>query len=206
MSTHRETEYLGAALPETFQILGRTLQPFSLGHAMLLRRHSLLPPRAANDLFLAVWLCAQPFELALSGLRDPALRRDLPAWRRLAGKFDLAQRLKLFADYIAAGSRCPPYAVLSDRVARRTPGAPPDLILLVTLLTHLRLGLSAALNLPLGWAQWLFCAYWETQGSLQIRNQADELAVAAVGRLWDELKAEAEAGGLRWLWKAKPAL
>ena len=192
--------YFASAFPEPWRILGIQLRPFSLGHYLKLRQlgNAFVSDGASNaamsDLLLGIAVCS------MSSNPDPAsdefwcwlnqppgsslfaklFRRkqltpaelDVMHWGRVAGKFDLADKAKLFADYIAAHSEVPAYWVLEE--AKNTSGA------------HWSQAVIAGLCAECGYSQ------WEAYNAPLCKSLADYLKACEVGgaiRLMSDVEA-----------------
>jgi len=113
-----------AAIPEPYRVLGRNLQPFTLGHQILLERFessfAVGSQKQADDsniygdLILSVFLCSFPFEEALRQLNSRFLKLKLWAWGKLCGRFDLLEAIEFFQTYIEEHSREPEFKVISN--------------------------------------------------------------------------------------------
>jgi hypothetical protein len=177
-----EAAYLEAALPDPFRILGQDLEPYSLGHEMLLRRHGNSfvsgakhdPGSVLQNLFMGVFVCSQRFEAACLSIRDPALPAQYRAWRRKLGKFDELEKIIAFQDYILAGSSLPEFKPIKRRGRPLPQGSPYLLCLLRTLLGPLHQSWSDAHNFPYGQARWLHASYLEREGNLYLTEESDE--------------------------------
>lgn len=109
------TDYLGALLPLPVRVLGTRLQPFSLGHRLILER--LSSPLVAGgpvqipDLILGIIVCSRsPLEAwaALDSYRSLWHARTL-GWRARLSGVDYLSTLTAFRDYMAAGSLMPQF-------------------------------------------------------------------------------------------------
>lgn len=176
-----EREYLEAAIPERFRLLGQELKPFALGHLMLLRRlgnaFSLPQPltfgdELVNDLILGVFVCCQTYEEATAALQDPRLAKTLKKWSRRLGTFDAIAKSKEFARYIAQGSTWPDLHD-GEKEASREPGAPYIQRVRIVLQAKIGLSPSEALNYPWGLAQHDYFAYWELEEKIRILNDEE---------------------------------
>ena len=182
--------YARAAVPRPYRVLGLTLRPYCLGHALLLEllnspftRDDQQP--GFNDLVLAVLICANTYETASELIRSTSMPLGVRLWRwqvrcRLsqAGMLD---RIRLVAEYIKEGSKAP--RVWANPELRHGSSAPRLAILKLNLLIHLRKGESEAFNTPLGLALWESAAFWESQGALELLTQTDDGLLAAAKKM-----------------------
>jgi hypothetical protein len=176
-----ESDYLEAALPERFIILGQRLRPFSVGHLMLLRRVGnafvLQTAPGIEDLLSGVLICCQTYEEACESLQDPGLPARLRKWARKLGPFNITLKTEEFARYVRLGSTWPELHDLDDD-DRRAPGAPFIQRVRIVLQAKLGLSPSEALDYPWGLAQHDYFAFWELEERCRILN-AEEKALAA---------------------------
>lgn len=199
-----EADYLKSAIPEPVTILGQRLQPFSLGHNLILRRfdNAFVAERKPElaDLLFAVLICAQDYRSALTSLRDgiPVKRwfgskrasyaDFIGQWIASLGPFDFIAKAIEFQGYIAAASTCPDLKQ-PDGETRRL-GAP--FIERVQIVLQGRLGYSPdeALNLP--WAEAIhhYFAYWELEDRCAFITEEEYEAQAEVKRILAEIGTE----------------
>lgn len=166
-----EDAFLQAALPEARILLHQRLLPYSIGHEMILRRIRN-PLRCNGDmtvgsLFTAVFVCSNDYDGAWAGLNAPNIPDTFEKWKRICGPFDVPKLIKSFLAYVHDGMSCPE---LGQKKRGATPGAPFVLMLLNVLQGKLGFSRTDALNCPFGLARWHYCAYYEAEGSVKIRN------------------------------------
>ncbi len=172
-----ESDYLEAALPERFVILGQSLRPFSIGHMMWLRRLGnafvLQTPPGIEDLLSGVLICCQTYAEACESLQDPGLPLRIREWARKLGPFNIALKSQEFARYIRLGSTWPELHDPDDE-DRRMPGAP--FIQRVRIVLQAKLGLSPteAFDYPWGLAQHDYFAFWELEERCRILNEEEK--------------------------------
>jgi hypothetical protein len=175
-----ERDFLEAAIPDRFVILGQRLRPFALGHLMLLRRLGngfvTAEDASVDDLLQGVFLCCQTFEEGWEALQDPKLPKLIRKWGRKLGPFNIALKIQEFARYIELGSTYPGLHDPDDD-SDRMPGAPYIQRVRVVLQSKLGASLSEALNYPWGLAQHDYYCFWELEERARIMN-ADEVALA----------------------------
>lgn len=189
-----ERDYLAAALPEPFTILGQRLTPFSLGHLLLLRRfgNAFVVPGGAptiDDLAFAVFVCAQTYEEAAESIAAPDIHKRVDAWGRNLEPFDLAEKLAAFDRYLCAGSRGPD--VNEDGQTHRQPGAPFIHRVRMVLQGRLNYSFSDAMNCPWGLALWDYFGFWETEGAVRLFSQEDAERIAAAKEMREQIRGEA---------------
>lgn len=193
-------DYSLALYPEPAVVLGRRLQPFCLGHALLLQR--LGSPFAADeprrgpmpaDLLLAVIVCSKPYPAAEQLVMSPRLPRRLTrAGIRMWLCYSPARiqiELIRFGRYIEDAWRSPKVWIERSGAPR---GAPPVATLKVTLMSGLGMSAIEALSMPIGAAIWDATTYSESMGGIRIRSASDEALIDAAKRMAAEAAATAE--------------
>jgi len=178
-----EAAFLSAALPEPVILLKQQLEPYSVGHQMLLARHGNRfvvgdieqDPPSLEDLYMGVFVCCQTYEAASAALLSPNFDTTVANWVRQCGAFDRITLSVEFQRYIRDGSAYPGFRALQRKgqAPARTPGAPWLAILLCFLMNQLHMSLTAALNCPYGLANWLYCTHQENEGRLRIASEDD---------------------------------
>lgn len=189
-----ERDYLAAALPEPFTILGQRLTPFSLGHLVLLRRFGSVfavpgGQPTIDDLAFAVFVCSQTYEEAASALAAPALPERIKAWAGHLEPFDLVEKIALFERYLIAGSQCP--EMNEDGAMHRQPGAPFIHRVRIVLQGRLNYSSSEAMNCPWGLALWDYFGFWEMEGAVRLFSEEDAAQFAAALELREKIRGEA---------------
>lgn len=187
-----EAAYLEAALPLPVTLLHRALQPYSLGHEMILARlgspflSSELEPEFA-DLKLAVLVCSQRYDRAVGVLSRPDF--DISDWNRQIGEVPLVTQRLLMSDfelYRVEGMRCPKFRPFTKGRRGRAPGAPFMTLLFYALVTELGFTRAEALNAPYGWAQWLYCTHQERLGTMAITSDSEENTEERINEIFKE--------------------
>lgn len=179
-----ETAFLQAAIPDPVNILGQSLEPYSLAHEIFLRRlgspfvfgqgAQLKGDELAQKLFPAAYVCCFRYPKMIEQFRAKDMPHLLGAWRtRLGRKINLREQAAEFTRYIDAGSQAPVINRRPIPPGSSKPGAPALLCYLVCLL---KMGqpLDAAMNSPFGFARWLYFAHWESEGTCSIANKSEE--------------------------------
>jgi hypothetical protein len=143
-------EYHETAIPEPVAVLGIRLRPFSIGHALLLRRFEAEGADVESLLF-GVLVCARDYNGALDLLLSPR-RLALECWKlglrvRFSGT-SLFEAINMFRQYVKNGSDHVEF--YDDGKERRRIAAPPVAIVKVFLQRELGLSENDALNMPLG--------------------------------------------------------
>jgi hypothetical protein len=182
---HLET-FAAARWPDRIRVLGRWMEPLSVGHILLLTRlgHPLVggpQPFDAVAIGTAVALCSLPATRAFGHVRTWAFRLRViylslrAAWNRRA-----AVQL---TRYMVAGSRRPRTRKTGSGGASSVPFW---LVVLTTLQRDHGMTEAEALDYPAAAAVWICIPGWEANGALQLVSET-ELQVVA------DVKAEAAA-------------
>lgn len=189
------SEYLAAHEPEPFILLGERLNPFSLGHAILLHRFTPKlfsdPDNAkAHDLNVAVFICANTYEYASQGMRNG----DVLKWcKRFAARLkricvakkktpNVSEEVAILLEYIALGLKCPTVWREDTEDATIKSGAPELALLKVSMMADLGLSESVVLNRPLALCYYEHFALQEFRGKLHIDGEQDEARRRAVAK------------------------
>jgi len=186
-----EVDYLLAALPDRFVIMGQLLRPFSLGHLMILKRMGNVFVESGKRITLAdfdhlvsgVLVCSHTYDAANELLQNPKLPKIVKQWGKRLGKFNIPAKMREFAAYIKGGCTRPEMAIPDGNGC--TPGAPFLQRLKIVLQTELNHTESEALNKPFGLAIHDYCALFEINRAIRILTDEDKQAA-------DELAAEAK--------------
>jgi hypothetical protein len=207
-----EAAFLEAAAPTPVVLLHQQLEPYSLGHEIMLQRfrspfvldpereEGLPDPRIpqVQDLFLAVAICCQHFDEVRAFFTSNQIDSQISKWAKQCGQFDPAPIMVELQEYIVKGSDIPPFRLIKNRQRSRRGGAPWIAIIFYTLTRWLHFSRTEALNCPYGLAQWLYCIHWERDGGLQLVTQEDEDTEAAINaefkkRGWERLRIDPKA-------------
>jgi hypothetical protein len=176
------TEHFTAALfPDTHRVLGYTMQPYTIGHSLLLQRlgSPLVTPdhdAGPGDLKLAIAVCSRPFPAARRLVQSRWIAFHLariwaPIWKLRAGT-------EQFLAYRAASERTPPHYTDGDKPRNRL-RTPLAYYLRVWLITELHIEPTQALCTPLAIAQHDFASWAEANGALELHDDQDD-------SFWDE--------------------
>jgi hypothetical protein len=186
-------DYAAAMFPDPVRILGVRLRPYCIGHALLLQR--IGSPYVAEDggrrtesglgdLFMALWICSQPWDQAEARLRSRRARWLLKWWSwqfhqqpdtQAALAFVCAET-QLFR-YIGHAWRGPTLWEKQRTGPVETPGAPLLAHLKVTLMSSLHCSQHQALSWPVRAALFDYATHAERAGQVGIVSEEDESAV-----------------------------
>lgn len=174
----KAADHLSSILPEQFTVLGQRLEPFTLGHAMLLDRLECNPIRTPVDLITAVIVCASPWAAFEPTLRDNWFQIKMRVWSwrlRCRWKKDpvaFQKSAKLFRDYLADAINGPDILQEPSRKGGKL-GAPWLHHLKVALQSKLGYTRNQALDLPVNEALWDYFTFAEIEGSGQLVTDQD---------------------------------
>jgi hypothetical protein len=172
--------FLLAALPEPFTILGQRLLPLSIGRVLYLQRFGCDPVTCLDQLLRAIIICSRPLPEVGPAFSDPHLADQLAKWSKDIGKFDLAEKIDLFHEYVSEHTTRGPIVLEEDEGGSPSADAPWLHHLTVTLCSALGYSRAEALELPYSLALWDYYGYWETKGRAHIlgdrRRQMHDLA------------------------------
>jgi hypothetical protein len=168
-----DENFLAAYIPETFTVLGKRLEPFSIEHGLWLQRLDCDPVDTYEKLITAVLVCSRPVDDIRATLDDSWLRLKLWVWARRLGSYGrsplgIQSAAELFWRYIAHYSQKP--GVFSQEESAGLPGAPWLQHVRVTLIKH---GWPPAYvaSMPYCLALWDYYTLWENDGRLEIANE-----------------------------------
>lgn len=173
-----EAAFAQAAWPRKAVILKLPLKDFSNVHALWLER--LKNPLLTGEnverrhVIEAVMICCHTYEELLALDYDPLLRIKSKIWGWRIRNEDFALAAAELRNYIAEGSTEPIIDdVLRAGESQRSPGSPFILRLIQFLILKLGKTESEAMNYKCGLAKWHYCGYWESEGSLRVKNEGE---------------------------------
>lgn len=161
-------EYLENILPAPFTILGKRLEPFSIGRAILLRRFECFPVADLERLITAVVICSRPCADVLPTLADPWLSVKLNIWGFRLGKFDVVEKILFFNQYLKAYSACPTAFPKDSFEDDSAPGSPFLQHMRVVLLSRVGWTTLDIEERPLSQAYWDYYTYWEVEDRVRL--------------------------------------
>ena len=176
-----------AANPAPYRILGLVLKPYSIGHALLLEEesHTNLPMPVA--LAAAVWICANSWaenrRMRLSLWSN--IKLDIWSWRCRRGRFDFKAEHEAFRRYVRDGSLHFPISEITIVGGElggdpRPSGAPFLLSLQQFIMMKAGKSEEEAWDYPFGLAKMRMAVYYENEGSLAIKSEAEVIFDQAV--------------------------
>lgn len=171
-------------LTGTATVMGRKLNPFSLGHAYLLM--ALGSPYicdngkpALRDLITAAWICSQDWDSARDQIVDGIPAEEIQAWGKTQGDFALAAELAIFADYIGTYSQTPPRGdiVMAEGVKKRRGWAVPWPLGVAWIIME-RVSEDRAWSMPVPLALAYAAAAADCGGDASLLSEVEENAIA----------------------------
>lgn len=203
-----EAFYL-AAIPDTWEILGLKLRPFSLGHVILLHRiqspfltgWKAESPPTFDDLAVAVLVCSCSYKDAREIIESPKLPGILRSWAdRITGMdrwsvrigwnkatpLDFASAAVEFSDYIKEHSRIPNYEFNPNDFKEMH--CPEVQLVKVSLMRDMHIPESEILDRGWGQCLWDYVTLRAMDGRVklvdeQVRDEALNLANALMAKI-----------------------
>jgi hypothetical protein len=161
-----------AAMPAPTRVLGLPLRPYSIGHELLLTSEDRPAQTQLQALAAAVLICSNTFEENRRMPSDLLLTLKIKLWNRRIRKMDLARELLAFAAYRNEGSLEFPLSEFdSSGSSGHAPGSPLILQLQQFMMLNFRLSENEAWDYPFGLAKQRWCAFYEREGGLRIKNR-----------------------------------
>lgn len=171
-----DAAYLKAAHPRPFRIFGKKLMPFSLGHELLFQKfgnkfsiESKEDP-SIHDLMTGVFLCSRPYspDVSLEDFKIPFAARF---WGWILGRAYINRAYSAFAEYIAEHTEIPEFYAKDS--PKQNTGTPTIHAVKISLEEHLHRPTMEAWNTSFSLAFWDHLAWLESQGAIQIVDEAD---------------------------------
>jgi hypothetical protein len=175
-----DAAYLKAAHPEPHRILGTDLEPFCMGHEILLQRFKnkfsieCKDEPGIYDLLTAVFLCSQPYKKnrSLNGFKVP-FRATVMG--KVFGKPYIETVKARFQQYIADHTEIPDF--YSKDGHRDFTGTPTIQAVKLSLMANMGDTEEQALNKPFSLAFWDHLGWLEGQGVIQIIDDAERARI-----------------------------
>jgi hypothetical protein len=196
-----DRQYAEACYPPRWRICGVLLQPFSLGHALLLDRvgSPLLWGEVARaivaDLIQGLWICSQAYPDAAANLLRPMSRRWRLALWWIAWTFRnrhmlALTKLAMFREYVNEAMRRPP--VERDGEMSKPSSTPGILCIKRALMIDYGYSAEEALSLPYGQAQWEYYGYLEREGAVTFLDEEKQAEREEARRRNEKFRAHPE--------------
>jgi hypothetical protein len=180
-------QYARAVWPDPVKILGRTLRPYCIGHALLLHRvgNSFVSEGTTRaegqdisgigDLLEALWVCSRPWQEAVAGLRKRRTRWLLRFWdwqlRKPSAAMAVVSAEVQLRRYFADAWRPPDRWDKGHDVSKT--GAPILASLKVILMGVFHVSEEKALSWTVSAALWDTAAWNEFEGSVQLVSDSE---------------------------------
>ena len=171
-------QFCEALMPDQWFAAGEPLHPFSVGHAILLRRmgspfvategEAAQQVPGFGDLLVAVWICSRPATEALRRLDSWDQRLWLKV-KRITRFHSLDRDRLAFLAYLTAAHQVPPLKLTSAPTGEES-GAPWFGVLVAVLVKHYHHTVEEALNTPLAVARWLNTMQLVEEGVVRIET------------------------------------
>jgi hypothetical protein len=186
--------YSEALWPNKVRIFGRTMQPYCIGHALLLHRvrspfvtQQVPDGDGVPELCLALWICSRTWQKAAAGLWTRRVRWLLKLWNRQLRKPKCAPAIVAaetqFARYVAQAWDGPSFWEKQHDGPVSTPGAPLLANLKVTLMAGMHCSEEKALSWHVRAALFDTAAWGEIQGKVEIVSERELAAIEASEQL-----------------------
>lgn len=190
--------WLNDMIPDRFTVLGRRLQPLSIGHvcALLVFTPELLaedptPDEIAAQLPVAVDICSTPWDASVNRMasRWRSLRWRLWSW--MLGKWDPVTAWRVWNEYLGEHLRAPE-TVWSDDAETFGDGPHWLQVLRVYAISELGMSESDAMSAPICRLQWdKATAQWMRGGVYFVESIRERQAES------ERIAAEREAAAMR---------
>lgn len=173
-------QFTAALFPDSYRVLGHRMQPFTIGHALLLERMrnplvTLHRDAGRGDLKLAIAICSRPFPRAEQLVQSRWIAAWLaliwcPFWKLNAG-------IQQFLAYRTNAERTP--EAWTNDTENKSPRvkSPIAYRIRVWMITELGISPREAICTPLAIALHDYCVWAELQGALELYDDEDEEAL-----------------------------
>ncbi len=181
-------DFFQAAIPEPVTLLGQQLEPFSLGHWVILERFECAyvcgGALTIPDLMLGVLVCCHTYEEFIDLARKESIFELTRKWSKRLGNFDFAEKSRDFGKYINdALENMPKYwAEEKSGGTKKKAGAPYVQTLRAFLLSKSTLTPREIMNQPFALSAWDMTAMLELDGMLQINTKEDDEAADSAAK------------------------
>jgi hypothetical protein len=187
--------YVRAAVPDPYTILGVKLRPFCIGHFFLMQRFNCAFSSEneetlgnVEDLLLAISICSRTYEEFIEFINDPAhFNKWCKQWGIEVTKalkkdknFNFLHKMMLFKEYMKNGLIVPKFFEGDNQGDGKTSGAHWSQSVLLVLTGELGYTYSEAVNMPLSKALADYFKWAEKGGMVTLMNDDELEAVAEI--------------------------
>ena len=178
------SQYAGILFGDRVKVLGKTLRPYCIGHALLL--HLLDSPyvskgkRGDGDLLAAIYVCSRPWQEAAVGLKRKRTKWMLKLWDWQTGRFKTGYEMDVaslvFQGYLNnawTGPQSWEDMEVNETANGNSAGAPAVLVLKVALCSFLGASHEEALSTPIRQALHEMPTWLEVNGANNLMSDGD---------------------------------
>jgi len=179
-------QYVRAAIPEPYIILGVKLRPFSLGHYLLMARFDCAfaadseKKGGVADLLLGIAICCRTFEDFIEFINEEETFNNwFEQWGKEVKKvmaepsFNILYKIEDFKSYMRNGIDVPEYCP-EERENSKPSGAHWSQSVLLILTSELGYTYSEAVNIPMSKALYDYFKWAETNGMVSLMGDEDK--------------------------------
>ena len=184
-------------VPDTHEVLGIKLRPFSLGHYILLEKNNcallLGGPATVIDFAIAVVVCSNTFEEFLEAQRNGEVQKHTKRLAKVCNEIDLEKESRFVANYIEEGLLGPSYWFKEHGKGLSTP---LPQIIRCQLHKNTNLTESEIMNRPFAMNLWDIVTLGEMDGNLSLKTEDHDEAQKKAddfGERYAELLAKQKA-------------
>ena len=164
-------------VPDTYEVLGVKLRPFSLGHYILLEKNNcallLGGPATVLDFAIAVVVCSSTFEEFIESQRNGEVERYTKRLAKVCKQINLEKEAKFLADYIEEALTGPSYWFTEKG---KTLSTPLPQVIRLQLHKNTNLTETEIMNRPFAMNLWDIVTLGEMEGNLTIKTGEHENA------------------------------
>lgn len=164
-------------VPDTYEVLGIRLRPFSLGHYILLEKNAcallLGGPATVLDFAVSVVVCSSAFEEFLEAQASGQVEKHTKKLAKVCREIDLEKESQFMRDYLEDGLQGPSYWFKDKGKKLETP-----LVQVIRMQLHSKTNLteSEIMNRPFAMNLWDIVTLGEIEGTLNLKTEADDEA------------------------------
>lgn len=165
-------DFNSTIVPDTHEVLGIKLRPFSLGHYILLEKNNcallLGGPATVIDFAIAVVVCSNTFEEFLEAQRNGEVQKHTKRLAKVCNQIDLEKESRFVANYIEEGLLGPSYWFKEKGKGLSTP---LPQIIRCQLHKNTNLTESQIMNRPFAMNLWDIVTLGEMDGNLSLKTE-----------------------------------